>query len=89
MKKYSRDDPLTTSALLDRGAEIFAKKRFKYARSRTQEAGSIWREPEGKKIVYSQVYVVQEQVFPGLVLGSASVHADYHTDNAQYQQQRH
>jgi hypothetical protein len=37
VKKYSRDDPLTTSALLDRAAEIFAKKRFRYAQSRTRE----------------------------------------------------
>jgi hypothetical protein len=47
-------------------------------------AGSIWREPEGENIDYSHVYVLQERVFPGLVLGPAGCQADYHADNGQY-----
>jgi len=47
-------------------------------------AGSIWREPEGKNIVSSHVYVLRERVFPGLGLEPAGFQADYHADNGQY-----
>lgn len=37
VKKYIHGDSLTSSALLDQGAEAFAKKMFKHAQSKTQE----------------------------------------------------
>ncbi|MEO8766923.1 MAG: hypothetical protein ABI363_01030 [Nitrosospira sp.] len=38
MKKHDHDDAFTSfSALLDKGAEVFTKKKFKHSQSKLQE----------------------------------------------------
>lgn len=51
MKKHDYDDAFTSfSALLDKGAEVFTKKKFKHSQSKAQEH---WEDTEqgrrGKK----------------------------------------
>jgi hypothetical protein len=63
---------------------LYEKKSSNMLNLGLRNAGSIWVEPEGKNIIYSQVYVLQGRGFPGFALGPARFHAHYHTDNAKY-----
>jgi hypothetical protein len=68
VKKY-HDDALTTSAsgLLDHGAEVFTKKMFKHAQSRTQERWIDMKKSWQEKVTYYQV-----EVLHGRLTGSSS-----------------
>ena len=51
MKKHYHDDAFTSfSALLDKGAEVFTKKKFKHSQSKAQEHWSDMEQSRrGKK----------------------------------------